>query len=137
MGQVTFTFVVAVALLLFGISTFGLAQSSLPRVQQETPSSSPAPQGQTKKTTAKVRSAAGTVKSVDAANLVIHVSGKSPKEYTFSLEGAVIKVAGKEGTSTELKEGDSVRVTYVLSDSKMVAKTVITTKVPLAKAKEK
>lgn len=114
-----------------GVTTVALAQSA-PTPKASKPSAT-APTGEAKKPAQKVKTVAGKVRSVDAASLVVEVSGKTPKAYTFALAGTTIKVGGKEGTSTDLKEGDAVRVTSTESEGKLIAKTVIA---PAAKAKK-
>jgi hypothetical protein len=64
------------------------------------------------------------VKSVGPSGLVVQVAGKTPKELTFDLTGAAIKAGGKDASSTDLKDGDEVRVGYTEADGKLVAKTV-------------
>lgn len=83
-----------------------------------------APTSGAKQVTAKPKSVSGKIKSLDAGSLVVEVPGKTPRQYTFALAGATIKVGGKEGTSTDLKEGDAVQVMYTESDGKLTAKRV-------------
>jgi hypothetical protein len=98
-----------------GVAAAALAQYSQPGPRPEaTKPPAPAQTGEAKKPTEKPKTVAGTAKSVDAA-----------KEYGFALAGATIKAEGKEATSTDLKGGDAVRVTYTELEGKLVAKTVV------------
>lgn len=109
-----------------GVAAAALAQYSQPGPRPEaTKPPAPAQTGEAKKPAEKPKTVAGKVKSVDAANLVVEVSGKTAKEYSFALAGVTIRVDGKEATSTDLKGGDAVQVTYTESEGKLVAKTVV------------
>jgi hypothetical protein len=81
--------------------------------------------GDVKEPAETVKTVTGKIKSVEPTRLVVKSSGKTPKEYTFELAGTAIKVGKKEGTSTDLKVGNAVRVTYTDSGGKLIAKTVI------------
>jgi len=114
------------------------AQSSPPAGTSSTAQSGAAPTGDAakpadaakkaaqpaQKPATKLSSLAGKVKSVGAMNLTLETKAKPPKEYTFDLTGAAIKVGGKEAAATDLKEGDEIRVSYTQSEGKLVAKTV-------------
>ncbi|MBI3454277.1 MAG: hypothetical protein HY002_00625 [Candidatus Rokubacteria bacterium] len=78
-----------------------------------------------KKSVEKVSTVSGKVKSVTGNSLVVEVRGKTPKEYTFDLAGTTIKAGGKDAATTDLKDGDDVRVSYTQSEGKLVAKTVV------------
>lgn len=123
--------VVVISALLFvaGGATVALAQYG---AKPEAPKPSvAAPAGEGKQPVEKMKTVTGKVRSVDTATLVVQVSGKAPKEYAFALAGSTIKVGGKEGTSTDLKGGDAVQVSYVEADGRLIAKTV-TAKAPKA-----
>ena len=73
---------------------------------------------------AKSLTAVGHVKSVSADNLVILV-GKAQKEETFVLEPTTkITKSGKTIPATEVTANDMVRVSYLETEGKMMAKTV-------------
>jgi ribosomal protein S1 len=82
------------------------------------------PTGEVKKAPEKLTMVTGKVKSVGPNGLVVQVAGKTPKELTFDVTGTTIKAGGKNASSTDLKDGDEVRVGYLEADGKLVAKTV-------------
>ena len=115
--------VIIALLFVAGGATVALAQYG---TKPEAPKPSvAAPAGEGKQPVEKMKTVTGKVRSVDTATLVVQVSGKAPKEYAFALAGSTIKVGGKEGTSTDLKQGDVVRVSYTDADGRLTAKTVI------------
>ena len=71
-----------------------------------------------------VKIVAGTVKFVDAGRLVLEIPGSLSTDYIFSLLGATIKVAAKEGKSRDLGRDDFVSVLYAESEGQLIAKTV-------------
>ena len=102
-------------------ATVALAQSpSTPQVSRPT-ATVPL---ETTNPTPRPKAVIGKVKAVKGTSLVIEVSGTTPEQYTFALVGTLIKISEKEGTSTDLKEGTTVEVTYTESGGKRIAKTV-------------
>ncbi len=94
-------------------------------VEREAARPSPAaPAGGTTKPADEVKTVTGMLKAVDAGRLVVEVPGETPKQYSFLLARSTMNVGGKEGTTADLKEGDTVRVTYTESEGKLIAKTV-------------
>lgn len=83
-----------------------------------------APTGGTRKPADEVKTVTGMLKTVHAGSLVVEVSGETPKQYSFLLARSTMNVGGKEGTTADLKEGDTVRVTYTESEGKLIAETV-------------
>lgn len=129
--------VILIGGLMYGLGVAGVAHAQSgqygPRPESTKPPTVTAPTGEAKKPAEKLKTVSGTVKSVDATNLVVTVSGKTPKQYTFALGETTVKVGAKEGVAMDLKEGDAVRVTYTESDGKLSARSVV---VKAAKAKK-
>src|SRR3990172_11790543 len=74
---------------------------------------------------AKTKSAKGSVKSVSENSLVVMSSSKDKKEMSFALDAkTMIKKAGKAVTAKDLKEGDTVTVSYSEDGGKMTVKSV-------------
>lgn len=118
---------VAVALIVSVTFWGGEATVAFPQVRQpnsEVSSQTIAVPLEAKRPVQSLKVVIGKIKAVDGAHLVIEVSRTTPAQLTFALVGTLIKVRDKEGTSSDLKPGDLVEVTYRQSGEKRIAKTV-------------
>lgn len=114
------------ALFLMGSVSLAVAQQATQPAQKPADSGAAKPAAPaTKAPAAKTLKLKGaSVKSAIDDSLVV-VAGKDKKEITFALSATTkIKKGGKAVTAKDLKEGDSVTVSYTEADGKMVAKSV-------------
>jgi len=96
-----------------------------PVTAQETKPPASAPAKTAEKPAVKAKTARGSVKSATEDSLVIMPSGKDKKDMTFALDAkTMVKKAGKAVTAKDLKEGDTVTVSYSEEGGKMTAKSV-------------
>ncbi len=117
---------VLVVALAVGLTSAAWSQSAQGPAKTDPAKAAPSasPPSEVKKAPEKLTMVSGKVKSVGPNALVVQVAGKTPKELTFDLTGTAIKAGGKDAASTDLKDGDEVRVGYMEADGKLVAKTV-------------
>ena len=119
------TSVLAVAmggLFLFG-TTLGWAQQAPPAKPEKPTVEKAAPA----KAAAKSQRLTGSVKSASEENLVLEViqKDKSTKEYAFAVDPkAKLSRGGKAITVKDLKQGDSITVSFTEVDGKLVANAV-------------
>lgn len=120
------------ALFLMGSVSLAVAQQATQPAQKPADTGASKPAATATKAPAAKTLKGATVKSATDDSLVV-VAGKDKKEMTFALSATTkIKKGGKAVTAKDLKEGDSVSVSYTEADGKMVAKS-LTVAAPKAK----
>jgi len=85
-----------------------------------------------------VRLITGVVKSVHGTRLALEVRrspvlqevGITSNDYVFEVAGATIKIDGREEAPSMLRSGDAVSVPYTELDRRLVARTVLSTRIP-------
>jgi ribosomal protein S1 len=116
---------VAALALALGLTNTAWSQTAQGAAKSDPAKPTPAsPAAEVKKAPEKLTMVTGKVKSVGRNGLVVQVAGKTPKELTFDLTGTMVKAGGKEASTSDLKDGDEVRIGYMEADGKLIAKTV-------------
>jgi cytoskeletal protein RodZ len=108
--------------LVLGILGLASAQQAPPAKQPEKPTAEKAAPAK-----APAKRVTGSVKSASEESLILEVvqKDKSTKEYTFALDPkAKLSRAGKAITVKDLKQGDSLTVSFTETNGKLVANTV-------------
>src|ERR1700736_4551015 len=69
--------------------------------------------------------AKGKIKSVNTDKKEFVVTDKDAKDWTFHFnDDGKVRVGDKDGTLTDLKEGDEVTITYEKKDDKLMASKI-------------
>jgi hypothetical protein len=106
--------------------TLALACYAAPATGQQ-PGAKPTPVAREDASKMGMRSVTGSVKTVSDKGFVIvgHEDGQKDREWAFALDGNTrIDADGKTRPVTELRAGDTVTVSYIDRDGKIVAQNL-------------